>query len=347
MKRYAKLYTAVIIGLFLHINNSFTQEEYPEELKAEVLMGDPCIDAEIEECWGEGYASQGYNYGGTSDGVYDNSFIWYASWDNEGLHVAVDVKDDIYDWGEDDLNEVGYGFMGNQWEYDCIEIFINPTGQRNPEDGSYETANASQILFNPLDGTANYNSTGIGYAADCLDELIWVVEEVTGGYVFETLIPWTAILPDPTNLPEKIGFTINVPDSDWAGANTESIALWVGAGEADCQWNNINYFGILELTYRLGCSPCFTDNIESIPNTTQENNIVYNIYPNPAHDYISISSPIADEFNIEIYDMLSRKMLYTSYINNDLIDVSNLKKGTYIIRITASNITKQQIIVIN
>ncbi len=337
MKKLQKTRIILFLTIFIFCINVYAQDEYPEELKAEAKKYSPTLDADIEDCYGEGYEFQGLNDGGVLDNKDDISGIWYALWDDAGLYVAVSVKDDVLDWGEDNLNNAGDGFNGDQWMFDEIEIYVNPTGQRNPEDGSYETANASQIRYNPLDGTKDYNNSGGGYATNYLDELEWVSEEVSGGYVLETLIPWTAILPDPTTIPERIGFTINIKDSDLGAdgitpVSNEGFLLWVGAGLSDLQWNNINYFGLLELSD----SSCFipTDNIE------YKNEIECNIYPNPAEDYIQVNLPTGI-FKIEIYDILGRRMIDGNFENQDLINISNLNTGIYCVKVISDNNIKK------
>ncbi|MFC2138238.1 sugar-binding protein [Bacteroidota bacterium] len=416
-----------------------TPQDLPEELIGVAKNGIPTIDVDIEDDWGEGYAFQGIVEGGVSDGDEDISVSWYALWSEEGLYLAFNIKDEYLDWGEDDLNNSDDGFNNNNWKYDCIMVFVNPTGERNPEDQTYATANASQVFFNPLDGTADYNNSGDGYVVDHLDELEWASEEVSDGYILESLIPWTAILPDPTNVPEKIGFTVNVGDSDEAGAHRECIALWVGAGLPDLQWNNINYFGLLHLSddkaipdvdldeiyfYRqdefqymnedkivdfgrvdvntdsnitiiiynnglvnfissmeiigegfelvngnssLNIEPGTSEqiSIKFIPDDIDQyiaelilyardetyftigltgiggdyTNIVNNyedniiIHPNPATNCIYINTPIANKYEIEIYDLLGRKLLSKKATNNKEINISSVKKGSYIIKV--------------
>ena len=299
-------------------------QDYPEELVGVAKNGTPTLDADIEDDWGEGYTFQGMVSGGISDGDADISGTWYALWSEDGLYVACKIMDDYLNWGENDLNSDGTYFYGGAWEYDCIMVFINPTGERNPDDETYATANASQIFFNPLDGTADYNNTAFGYAEDYLDSLTWESQEVTGGYIVEALIPWEVILPDPTTIPEKIGFTINVSDTDDLGYR-ESILLWVGAGLPDLQWCNINYFGVLELSDEAAIGP----NIE--------------VYDDTDTELIEGSTINFGEVNVEISDTTSFQIGNSGY--EDLIlDVAVNGNGFSVIGSTNYTISPEDTI---
>ncbi len=318
-----------LLAIFVMVFVAKAQDD-PEELQAtakKAVSTAPTLDADIEDCWGTAVAFEGYNDGAVAEGDADLSGSWYAVWDDAGLYVAVDIKDDVLDWGEDNMNDAGDGFSGDQWMFDNVEIFVNPTGERNADDNTYATANASQIRYNPLDGTAGYNNTGGGYCRTDteLDLLEWVAEEVSGGYILETLIPWAAILPDPTTIPEKIGFTVNVGDSDLGAdgatpASRESILLWVGKDLSDLQWNNINYFGLLNLsTDDAGCG---VDGIDK--------NVVssLNLYPNPATNMVTVNNVTED---ITVYNSIGQVVLTVSADASTVnVDVSGLAAGIYV-----------------
>jgi len=72
----------------------------------------------------------------------------------------------------------------------------------------------------------------------------------------------------------------------------------------------------------------------SIPEYKKETS--FTIYPNPASDYITIKSannPISENSVIEIYDIQGRKQLSKPFDNSNLIDVSFLKTGYYIVKL--------------
>lgn len=314
MKKSVLFLLAVFVIGFIAI----AQDDAPEEITADALTGTPTIDASIEDCWGAGTASLGNN-GGTTDGDADISYTMYMNWDNDGLYVAVDVKDDFYDWAEDDLNEAGDGTNGNIWEYDNVEIFINPTGERNPDDVTLAGTNSSQIRYCPLDGELAVNNSGEGYATDKYDQLNWMAEEVSGGYVFETFIPWAAIIPEEITVPPaKIGFTVNVGDSDEAGAHRECIALWCGAGLGDEQWHNTSYYGLLNMSADIGCAEGIDENLAPS----------LNLYPNPATNMVTVENATED---IVVYNSIGQVVLTVTASSSTVnVDVSSLAAGIYV-----------------
>lgn len=63
------------------------------------------------------------------------------------------------------------------------------------------------------------------------------------------------------------------------------------------------------------------------------------VYPNPTSDYIHVKGIDLSNFKIQIFDMLG-KQITTSSLNSDTIDVSNLIKGMYLIKVTKGSKTQ-------
>jgi len=61
-----------------------------------------------------------------------------------------------------------------------------------------------------------------------------------------------------------------------------------------------------------------------------------NISPNPASDYFSLDGYefLADSQNLSIYSIDGRKVIDTEVGNNQVFDVSQLKTGTYTVKVT-------------
>jgi hypothetical protein len=67
-----------------------------------------------------------------------------------------------------------------------------------------------------------------------------------------------------------------------------------------------------------------------------------NIYPNPSNDYITID--LNESFFYEIYDLQSKKVSSKFIDQNNVIDVSGLNTGVYVLSITtSSNVYTQKI----
>ena len=87
---------------------------------------------------------------------------------------------------------------------------------------------------------------------------------------------------------------------------------------------------------------------EVLNEMTNENQV--SIYPNPANDILNVELSTTNTENIElqIIDFQSRIVLQEASKNSNIkLNVSNLKKGYYILKITGNKLNKTQIININ
>lgn len=81
---------------------------------------------------------------------------------------------------------------------------------------------------------------------------------------------------------------------------------------------------------RIGSS--WADVTPKIPASLKKNEIQgLNVYPNPAKDFVYVHSESGLEKQVQIFDMTGKKVLNTN--TNSQIDISNLKKGIYVMRI--------------
>ena len=67
-------------------------------------------------------------------------------------------------------------------------------------------------------------------------------------------------------------------------------------------------------------------------NCDRELEINFSIYPNPVINFFNVLTEKAI-FNIEIYDMMGKLILFGTYNKNQLINVNHLSNGVYIVRI--------------
>ena len=71
-----------------------------------------------------------------------------------------------------------------------------------------------------------------------------------------------------------------------------------------------------------------------------KNDNSFSVYPNPANDYITIKSANNESLDnciVEIYDLYGRKLLTKSFDNTELLDVSFLNSGYYMIKLIPKN----------
>ena len=82
--------------------------------------------------------------------------------------------------------------------------------------------------------------------------------------------------------------------------------------------------------------------------STQPNIAGLSIYPNPVESqrtFINIVSKLSLIKNIEVYDVLGKRVFATVLSSKEL-NISNLRKGVYIVKITENNISESRKLVI-
>ena len=63
------------------------------------------------------------------------------------------------------------------------------------------------------------------------------------------------------------------------------------------------------------------------------------IYPNPVDgNYVTIKSPISGDMQIELFDINGRRVLDTT-ISGDMLDVSSINSGFYMLKTTVNGYT--------
>jgi hypothetical protein len=67
------------------------------------------------------------------------------------------------------------------------------------------------------------------------------------------------------------------------------------------------------------------------------------VYPNPANDFINIESNDTEISEVALYDILGKQLLSQNELANNRLDISNLTKGVYFMKISANgnSITKK------
>jgi len=255
--------------------------------------------------------------GATDPSADDISFSFKGAWDETGIYLLVDVKDDalVRHLQEEEQS-------ADRWMTDCVEYFFNPGGKRDTAAAGTNYAKATQCRINVGDeelDTAFIGGRFIGSWSDIQDPtgetFQWMVDYPSGGYMVEFWLSWDAILPEDMTLPARWGFTINVGDSDDAEVERENIALWAGAGKSDGQWNDVNYFGVLHLSDEVAVG------------IDQAEVSSFNVYPNPATDVLRIDGAT----EVSIFN-ITGQLVKTANVLNGAVDVADLASGVYVVK---------------
>lgn len=93
----------------------------------------------------------------------------------------------------------------------------------------------------------------------------------------------------------------------------------------------------------------FLDNISLIKKATASVNDIFSskisIYPNPANDFISVSTSETIT-GMEIYNLIGKKVVSSANTKNNTINVSNLAKGVYVLKVMSNDLVASRKIII-
>lgn len=73
----------------------------------------------------------------------------------------------------------------------------------------------------------------------------------------------------------------------------------------------------------------------------------FSVYPNPTQGtYVNINTSNSDDFNVEVYDILGKAVISQEMNSNESLNISALKSGVYLVKITqdSNSITKKLIV---
>ncbi|GLB51416.1 hypothetical protein NBRC110019_04550 [Neptunitalea chrysea] len=80
--------------------------------------------------------------------------------------------------------------------------------------------------------------------------------------------------------------------------------------------------------------------------TINFNNVTFEVYPNPVtNGTLNITSSIANDMNVQIFDLLGKQVINTT-ISNNIVNVSTLEKGVYVLKVTQNEASITQKLVI-
>jgi hypothetical protein len=176
----------------------------------------PTIDAQIDPMW-QGYASRSLaqTIVGTPTTSADLGAGFRAAWDANRLYVLVEVTDDQL------RND-----SANPWEDDSVELMLDGDFSRN---GRYDGANDYQLIFGVGDSTFSVGTGGVTTPA--IVGVQFATRAVTGGWVLEASVPWTAIGTSPI-LNGRLGLDVAVNDDDDGGTRDHKRSFHAAADEA-------------------------------------------------------------------------------------------------------------------
>jgi len=245
---------------------------------------------------------------------------WKALWDDEHIYVFINVEDDDY--------HPGWEAGGNGWEYDKPEIYFD-VNDVLVDGGGAGTADNGHWQWSP-DPTDGGQDIPLELAPSSVAPGGWYCYSLTGenwayefGVDMSTLknIDQVAMDCDLLHaLPEKIGFDATIIDQDEGVTTARQRAIWQqGDGTEGESWNTMDQAGTITLVGECGVSGI---------NTVKAVNI--SVQPNPVTDILTIN---ADFDKVVINNILGQEISTMNQIKTNRIDVGDLSKGIYIIKV--------------
>jgi hypothetical protein len=93
----------------------------------------------------------------------------------------------------------------------------------------------------------------------------------------------------------------------------------------------------------------YFDNISLVAKATASVNDVFSskisIYPNPANEFVQISTSETIT-GVEVYNLIGKKVISSSKLINNKIDISNLSKGVYVLKVMSNDLIGSRKIII-
>jgi len=103
---------------------------------------------------------------------------------------------------------------------------------------------------------------------------------------------------------------------------------------------------VVEVRTNSGAEVLYLDRIviDGILGLGDTNQNQFSIYPNPANDFINITSQTSGDKNVAVYDILGKQVIST--ITSERVDISSLTNGVYIVKISQNGVSSTKKLVV-
>ncbi|QOD60968.1 T9SS type A sorting domain-containing protein [Polaribacter haliotis] len=152
-----------------------------------------------------------------------------------------------------------------------------------------------------------------------------------GGYV---VVKYTTD-PNADNDPNQNGiYNVGNTTTNGTGSLTGTV-VYIGT---DTSFMETHVAGTFYKIYTVDKAFNYSDELKVSSSTTASVDEVFaskvSVYPNPAKDFVTISSPL--EINkLEVYNLLGKRVISSSKLINNNLDISTLAKGIYMMKLTS------------
>lgn len=103
---------------------------------------------------------------------------------------------------------------------------------------------------------------------------------------------------------------------------------------------------VVEVRTNSGAEVLYLDRIviDGILGLGDTNQNKFSIYPNPANDFINITSQTSGDISVAVYDILGKQVI--SKITSERVDISTLTSGVYIVKISQNGISSTKKLIV-
>ncbi len=255
------------------------------------------------------------------------------AWDKNYLYLLAEIVDDS-------LSDDHADPLQNYWDDDALEVFVDENRSMGDHERNYNAfAYHVSLFYDAID----ISPTGAGIN---LKNNIKVKMDTIGDhtYLWELAIKNYSADFDPNNpdasyvtlYPNKLmGFALAYCDNDETLARENFIGSMVmTAAHANDMYKNADYFGPILLV-----DPDYVG-----INDTRTNQNRFNIYPNPANDYLTIDSASPVSNGSVIISSIEGKLINTlSLDKGNKVYVGELNAGVYLVTIKSDKLTESKI----
>jgi hypothetical protein len=259
------------------------------------------------------------SYGSTIvvEGVDNNTVTWGSAWDMNNVYFGVHVVDAVV-----------VPVLGNPWDNDAIEYYINGNHSR---DGAYNKNFDTQLVQDAYENSISDDSLWKKSDGVPITDYSAKWKTTADGYSVELRLGWDnfKFLPGQGR---SIGFSLGNDDNNGTGATRTGQSVWYGTAN---NWSNTADLGDLQLK-----DGPFFFNVGNIVDYSNE--IV--LYPNPASGNVylrMVSDIFKGNVTLQVSDITGRTVIHETYNiesnNMILMDASLFRSGIYFVNIIGQN----------
>lgn len=256
-----------------------------------------------------------------AEGDFEGRFK--VAWDSLYFYLLVEVKDDSL---SDDYSDP----KSNYWNDDCVEVFLDEDRSKGFHQNNYNAfAYHVSTFYDAIDSDKNNSPIN-------LKQNIQVVMDTIGEdlYLWEMAIKvyntsFNPATPEPSRVklvPNKImGFSVAYCDNDETTQRENFIgSMTMPEANANDNYITADYFGSLKLVDPDYVPPV----VSSLPDKSNE--VVIQVFPNPAKDLLYINNQFQNSLNYKIYSSSGELLLTGNCEPNQPIHISDLLPGSYV-----------------